>query len=208
MCCGLLISAACPTLQPALALPTKQGRSPVDTRSWQSASSSFCSPCGICCSSPNICLSLPEVCTGRSLLGHTGARQQFGLRTKAAFSWPPLRGRAGLGEGDQLDWSNFAAGIAERVCLAARHASRPAVVAQGARRCVRPRSPPVAAPNAAVSLSLVQRQGGIALGRSSSCDGALAVKLAKPFLAATNKCLATSSKSRTRQQATKQRNRQ
>ena len=32
MCCGLLISAGCPTLQPALALPTKQGRSPVDTR--------------------------------------------------------------------------------------------------------------------------------------------------------------------------------
>jgi hypothetical protein len=59
MCCGLLISAVCPTLQPALALPTKQGRSPVDTRSWQSASSSFCSPCGTCCFSPNICSSLP-----------------------------------------------------------------------------------------------------------------------------------------------------
>src|SRR5262249_12830359 len=57
---GLLISAACPTLQPALAPPTKRGRSPVDSRSWQSASSSFCSPCGICCSSPNICSSLPE----------------------------------------------------------------------------------------------------------------------------------------------------
>src|SRR5262249_29560295 len=194
--CRLPNAAACPRFA------DQAGALPCRHPSWQSASSSFCSPCGICCSSPNICLSLPEVCTGRSLLGHTGARQQFGLRTKAAFSWPPLPGR-GARRGDQPDWSNFAAGIAERVCLAARQASRPAVVAQGARRCVRPRSPAVAAPNAAVSLSLVQRQGGIALGRSSSCDGALAVKLAKLFLASTNKCLAQSNKSQDAAKTTK-----
>jgi len=64
-------------------------------------------------------------------------------------------------------------------------------------------SPAVAAPNAAVSLSLVQRQGGIALGRSSSWDGALAVKLAKLFLAATNKCLAQSNKSQDAAKTTK-----
>jgi hypothetical protein len=69
MCCGLLISAVCPTLQPALALPTKQGRSPADTRSWQSAPSSFCSPCGICCSSPNICSSRPELCGAGQVTG-------------------------------------------------------------------------------------------------------------------------------------------
>src|SRR5262249_21402834 len=79
-------------------------------------------------------------------------------------------GARGTRRGDQSDWSNFAAGIAERVCLAARQASRPVVVAQGAPggACVLDRLA-VAAPNAAVSLSLVQRQGGIALGRSSSC---------------------------------------
>jgi hypothetical protein len=41
----------------------------------------------------------------------------------------------------------------------------------------------------------VQRLPEVALGSSCSCDGALRVKLAKPFLASTNKCLAQGNKS-------------
>src|SRR5262249_36841602 len=92
-CCGLLMSAGCPTLQPALALPTKQGHSPVDTRSWQSASSSFCSPVrDLLLVAKHLFVAARSVHRAQPP-GHTGA-PAFGLRTKAAFSWPPLPGRA------------------------------------------------------------------------------------------------------------------
>jgi hypothetical protein len=49
----------------------------------------------------------------------------------------------------------------------------------------------------------VQRDDRVSLGRFGACDRALVVKLAKPFLASTNKCLAQSNKSRVEVYATK-----
>src|SRR5262245_514885 len=54
-------------------------------------------------------------------------------------------------------------------------------------------------------MSLVQRRGRIALGGSGTCDRPFPVKLAKPFLASTNKSLAQSNKSSDRSSATKER---